>query len=676
MWATFRFGQRGATTAVLIMTAMAILGTARGPGPFQDVTAQENLWLLQTYGGVLAISTLVLTALVTENQEVEEGLNDCNQGLERRVAERSAVAEQRAQDLARSEEASREQNRTFESILDTILEGVVVADLRGESALWNPAAERLVGVGRRGIALEEWPSRFGCFLPDQITPYPADQLPLARALRGETVHGEDVFLCNPSKPDGAALRFSAVPLRNGGSERVGGVAVFRDVSESKQAELRLRSVIESALAGLVMVDEAGKIALVNRQAEVIFGYTREELYGQSIEVLVPQHLREDHRRHIARYLRDPQSRPMAASRDIRGLRKDGRNVDLLVALNPIRQDRHRFILASILDVTEQKRAADLVRSVVEFSPDGTLAVDRDGRIVLLNRQAERMFAYAREELLGLPLGILVPERFRDHHQELSQQFVAERRQRSMNRGRDLFARRKDGSEFPAPPALTGLDIAGISYPAAYAGGDMFNYLPMLGGNLGIVIEDVAGHGIGAALEMASIQAFLRSLTQTCATIGEIMTRANQFVFGEPGGESFVTLMLIRLDPRSRSLTYANAGHPPGYILDPLGDVRAELSSSTMPLGIEESCDFPVGEPVVLRPGEIVVLVTDGILEAQSPEGTLFGSERLLDVIRTTRDRSGQEILEELRRAVGRHTGTEVFKDDLTAVVIRIGRGGS
>jgi integral membrane sensor domain MASE1 len=127
-WAAFRFGQRGATTAVLIMTVMAILGAARGSGPFQDVAVQQSLWVLQAYGGVLALSTLALAAVLAERHTMEESLNECNRGLERRVAERSAVAEQRAQGLARSEESHKEQARTLRSILDNILEGVVVAD--------------------------------------------------------------------------------------------------------------------------------------------------------------------------------------------------------------------------------------------------------------------------------------------------------------------------------------------------------------------------------------------------------------------------------------------------------------------------------------------------------------------------------------------------------------------
>src|SRR5262249_33742121 len=161
------------------------------------------------------------------------------------------------------------------------------------------------------------------------------------------------------------------------------------------------------------------------------------------EVLMPEPLRQTHRRHFEDYLEDPQARAMGAMQNIRGRRKDGRTIDLQVALSPFRQDGELFILASVLDITEQKRASDLVRSVVEFSPDGTIMVDRAGRIVLVNQETERMFGYAREQLLGQPLGILVPERSRDRHAGLCLQFIGERRQRSMNQGADLSGLRRD-----------------------------------------------------------------------------------------------------------------------------------------------------------------------------------------------------------------------------------------
>ena len=116
-----------------------------------------------------------------------------------------------------------------------------------------------------------------------------------------------------------------------------------------------------------------------------------------------------------------------------------------------------------------------------------------------------------------------------------------------------------------------------------------------------------------------------------------MTRVNEYVADETEGDSFVTLTLIRFDPRTRTITYANAGnHPPGLVLDPAGNVRAELTSNALPLGIMNYVDFPVPDPIVLNPGELLVLVTDGILEAESPEGELFGDERLLEVVRAVR----------------------------------------
>jgi PAS domain-containing protein len=181
IWAAFRFGRRGTTAAICFVAAMASWSTGRGSGPFQGGTIQMSLLLLQVFVSVLALSSLTLAAVVRERQRGAAALEELNRTLEQQVAERSAAAEQRAEQLARSEGACRDQARTLQSILDNILEGVVVADDRGKFVLWNPAAERLVGDGQQDIPLEQWPSHYGCFLPDQVTPYPADQLPLARA---------------------------------------------------------------------------------------------------------------------------------------------------------------------------------------------------------------------------------------------------------------------------------------------------------------------------------------------------------------------------------------------------------------------------------------------------------------------------------------------------------------
>ena len=141
---------------------------------------------------------------------------------------------------------------------------------------------------------------------------------------------------------------------------------------------------------------------MNRQAEVIFGYTHEELCGREVEVLVPVPLRRAYRRHVEKYLRDPVPREVSGFPSLVGLRKDGRTVALQVFLNPVRLEGNLFVLASILDITEKKRADELIESVVEFSPDGTVMVDHEGRIVLVNQETERLFGYPRRELLASP----------------------------------------------------------------------------------------------------------------------------------------------------------------------------------------------------------------------------------------------------------------------------------
>jgi PAS domain S-box-containing protein len=141
--------------------------------------------------------------------------------------------------LERSEEALRRQTSILQLVLDSIAEGVVVADEDGTLCHLNQAGEEILGVGLMDVPMEHWAEQCGYYLPDTVTVYPAEQLPLARAIRGETVHDVDVFIRNEHRPHGAWVSVSAAPLRDGDGSPRGGVAAFRDVTARKQTEVRL-----------------------------------------------------------------------------------------------------------------------------------------------------------------------------------------------------------------------------------------------------------------------------------------------------------------------------------------------------------------------------------------------------------------------------------------------------
>jgi serine phosphatase RsbU (regulator of sigma subunit) len=223
----------------------------------------------------------------------------------------------------------------------------------------------------------------------------------------------------------------------------------------------------------------------------------------------------------------------------------------------------------------------------------------------------------------------------------------------------------------APPAIAGFDVFGATYPAKSAGGDFFDYVNMPDGSVGFVIGDVSGHGFGSALLMASTRTHIRLLADSHLQIGEILAQTNTALDEEIIEGDFSTLLFTCLDTRARTLTYANAGHPPGYVLDYSGNVKARLESTSFPLGIQSDTEFPVVGPTLLDAGDVVVMLTDGVAEATSPEHELFGNERLLDLIRESRDKRASEIVENLLVSVREFAKREELDDDITVVVIKV-----
>jgi sigma-B regulation protein RsbU (phosphoserine phosphatase) len=225
--------------------------------------------------------------------------------------------------------------------------------------------------------------------------------------------------------------------------------------------------------------------------------------------------------------------------------------------------------------------------------------------------------------------------------------------------------------FPASaPVLPGYDLAGLSRAAQATGGDYFDYLPLPGGPVGVVVGDVSGHGFGPALLMSQARAYLRALALSYADVGELLTRANQILTRDTEEDRFVTLFCARLDPGARSLRYAAAGHE-GYHLSASGGVT-RLPSTGLPLGVVEDAVVACAPAVALGPGDLVLCFTDGIPEAEAPGGAAFGLERTLEVVRAHQGQPARAIVEALHRAVQEFSHPLPQRDDITAVVIKAG----
>ncbi|MCJ7553802.1 MAG: PAS domain S-box protein, partial [Ignavibacteriaceae bacterium] len=133
-----------------------------------------------------------------------------------------------------------QENKTLRTILDSLAEGVVVADKDGKFLFTNPVAKKLVGVGQKDVNPTEWASAYGTYYSDGITPYPSQHLPLARAIKGEEVANEIIFIKNPEQPDGLYINVSASPLKDAEDSVKGGTIIIRDITDSKLAEMELK----------------------------------------------------------------------------------------------------------------------------------------------------------------------------------------------------------------------------------------------------------------------------------------------------------------------------------------------------------------------------------------------------------------------------------------------------
>ena len=225
----------------------------------------------------------------------------------------------------------------------------------------------------------------------------------------------------------------------------------------------------------------------------------------------------------------------------------------------------------------------------------------------------------------------------------------------------------------APPALDGWDVAAVYTPSSELAGDYYDFLSLPDGRLGLVVADVAGKGVPAALIMATFRALLRAHVASGAGLAEIATRLNGLLRDECRPHGFVTAFLAFLDPATGRLQYANCGHVPPLLVGP-GGGAAELAEGGPVLGVFADAAWGTRE-VTLEPGHVLVLHTDGVSEARRADGEELGAARLAAVVREGLSRGATSLAGEVVRAVRAFTGTEAFEDDFTLVLVERRAGG-
>jgi len=500
---------------------------------------------------------------------------------------------------APAKETSFDWTACLECALRSVTEGVIIADLSGQFLFFNPVAERILGVGAQDVTQQMWSIKYGCFLPDKVTPFPVERLPLARALRGEEAF-EEIFIRNSHRPGGVFINASGKPLRDEQGQLCGGVVVFKDVTVDRQSleTISLQSnALEQTDDSVIITNKDGIIEYVNPATERRSGYRNEELLGRTPRIL-----------------------------------KSGRQ-----SPEYYRELWNTISAGQVFRSTLANRRAD--GELFWFEQTITPMKHKDGRITHY-----------------VSVGKDVTEQRKRQEQEIQLRLARDVQQR-------LYPQ--------CPVSIPGFDLAGRAYPAASTGGDYYDFIPMLQGNVCIAIGDVSGHGFASALLMSETRAFLRAFMQTELDVGQILVRTNNALADDFDGGQFVTLSLARIHTSKRSLVYANAGHLTGYVLDSRGEPRHLLESTGVPLAIFHDSQYKASGEIPLRPGDLLVFLTDGITEAENKTESQFGTERTLDVVRACMKSSASEIVEEICRAVRIHMGDGSQIDDITCVVCKV-----
>lgn len=234
---------------------------------------------------------------------------------------------------------------------------------------------------------------------------------------------------------------------------------FMEITQRRRAEKRFRLAVEAAPSGMIMADSEGRIILLNAYTEKLFGYGRDELTGQKLEMLVPERFRGKHSGLRAGYITQPTVRPMGVGRDLFALRKDGSEFPVEIGLSPIATDQGTMVLAAIVDITERKQSEEArkLRLILETALDAVVVMTSDGIVADWNDRAVSIFGWLRDEAVGRTMAdLIIPERYREAHKNGLQRYLRTRQGDALGRRIELSGIKKNGEEFPVELSISAI----------------------------------------------------------------------------------------------------------------------------------------------------------------------------------------------------------------------------
>jgi sigma-B regulation protein RsbU (phosphoserine phosphatase) len=291
--------------------------------------------------------------------------------------------------------------------------------------------------------------------------------------------------------------------------------------------------------------------------------------------------------------------------------------------------------------------------------------NRDNQVVgvlqLLNRT--RSFTQADEEFLA---GISVHMGLALENASMHRQIVEKKRiEQELGLAREI----QEAFHPKLPESHGGVEISGSSDMCYQVGGDYFSFFPLEEGRFIAMLGDVSGKGIGAALVMTSVHAMCRALVKHVHSLERITFVLNDMLLESTQSQSFLTLLMMLVDPLKQRVHFISAGHNPPVLVNRAGEARLLLDGGGPPVGLFHRLRW-TREIMDVEPGSTVVIYTDGVSETERADAEMFGTDRLCDVVRDHNQESGQEIHAAIRRALKDFVSGHPANDDVTMMVLK------